>query len=297
MTRPVKLSHRIEYLAIQAVTQTVGNLPLGVATGFAARIARIVGMRTSLRRRAERNLGYALPEMDEAERKAVLVEMFDALTRTMVEFRYLPKLNRETDRIEIEGLEHLEAARAKGKGAVLASGHFGNWEVIRLAFARQGWPPALIYRPFNNSLFDDFAQRLMSETDAPIFHKGRRGTLGLLRHVRDGGCALILTDQRFSRSPKVPFFGKLAQTSLGAAEICTGYGAVLLPVRGERIGRDSRFRVIVESPIPTEGRDPLEITAEINRHVENWARSAPEQYFWLHNRWGKKALRGVETNQ
>jgi len=140
----------------------------------------------------------------------------------------------------------VNAAREAGKGAVLATGHFGNWEMIRVALARHGWPPALIYRAFNNPLFDDYAAAMMRVTDAPLFHKGRRGSLGMLRHIRAGGCTLILTDQRFSRAPEIPFFGKPAKTSLGPAEIAVNYGAVLLPVRSERVGKSSRFHVTVE---------------------------------------------------
>lgn len=292
MTKPVKFAHRLEYLAFRIVTSTVGNLPMGAATRMAGAFARFVGMRTSLKRRAERNLAYAMPDLDNDARKSILTEMFDGLCRTMVEYRYLPRLMREADeRIEIVGLEHLKAARDAGKGAMLATGHFGNWEIIRIAFAQQGWAPALIYRAFNNSLFDDFVRGMMSSIDAPIFHKGRRGSLGMLRHVRGGGSALILTDQRFSGAPEIPFFDHPAQTSLGAAEIALNYGAALMPVRGERVGRTGRFRVVIEAPLSVEGRGAEDCTAEINARLESWVRARPEQYFWMHNRWGKKALR------
>lgn len=291
MNRPVRPSHRLEYSAYQAVLQTVGNLPLSAATGFGAAVARFAGMHTSLRRRAARNLAYAMPELDDAERRQILVDMFDSLTRTTVEFRYLRRLMTDEDRIELVGLEHLEAARAAGKGAVLATGHYGNWEMVRLAFARHGWPPALIYRAFNNPLFDENAQKVMSVVDAPIFHKGRRGSLGLVRHVKEGGAALILTDQRFTGAPELPFFGRPAMTSLGAAEIAQSYGAALLAVRGERVGRCSRFRVIIESPLVTVNRSAEDVMTEFNSRLEGWIRAKPSQYFWMHNRWGKAVLR------
>ena len=291
MRRPVTWKHRLEYVAFQAVVQTIGNLPLGSATRVSAALARTIGMRTTLRRRAERNLSYALPELSDDEREETLTGMFDCLTRTIIEYRYLRRLSTEPGRYEVSGLEHLEAARERGKGAVLVTGHFGNWEMIRIAFARHGWPPALIYRAFNNPIFDDKAAEMMRVTDAPVFHKGKRGTLGLLRHVRAGGCALILTDQRFSRAPELPFFGQPARTSLGASEIALNYGAALLPVRCERVGRTSKFHVEIEPPIDVEGKSAETVTSEINSRLEAWVRHRPEQYFWMHNRWGKRALR------
>lgn len=287
MTETVKLSHRLEYAAVQGVVQTIGNLPLGLATGTSAGIARLAGRLRPLRKRAERNVAFAMPEIDVAGRRAIVTGMLDSLTRTLIEYCYLQEFIAQPDRISVVGVEHLDAARSAGQGAVLATGHFGNWEMIRVAFAQQGWPPALIYRKFNNPLFDRFAMKAMGAIDAPLFHKGRRGAMGMLRHVRGGGAALILTDQRFSRAPEIPFFGHPAKTSLGAAEIALNHGAALLPVRAERLGRSSRFQVVIEPPLPVEGRTAEDVTADINARVEAWARARPEQYFWMHNRWGK----------
>lgn len=287
MKENVKLSHRLEHAAVLAVAHTIGYLPIDLGTGLGASIARGAARLKALRKRADRNLAFAIPDLDADSRRKISIEMLDGLTRTLLEYRFLKTLFTEEDRIEIEGVEHLKAAQAAGKGAVLATGHFGNWEIIRLAFAQQGWPPALIYRQFNNPLFDAYSRNLMSIVDAPLFHKGRRGALGMMRHVRGGGAALILTDQRFSRAPEIPFFGKPAKTSLGSAEIALNYGAALLPVRGERLGRSSRFRVVIEPPCAVENRTPEEVMTEINSQVEAWARAKPEQYFWMHNRWGK----------
>ena len=282
----VKPAHRFEQGVIRAVAATIGNLPLDVSSGLAAALGRPIGM-LALRRRGERNLAFALPKLSRAERTAILRDVIDNFTRTGLEYVHLRRLASEAGRIETEGLEHLEAARIAGQGAVLVTGHFGNWEVIRLAAARMGWPPALIYRAFNNPLFDAYSRQLMSVTDAPIFHKGRRGSLGLLRHVRKGGAALILTDQRFTKAPHLPFFGHPARTALAAAEIAGNYGAALIPVRGERLGRNSRFKVIVEPPIDPSGRSAEDVMTEVNARIEGWVRAQPGQYFWMHNRWGK----------
>ncbi len=287
MASGVKLSHRLEFFVVKTVAHTICRLPLDVGPSIGAAVARTLGRFTGLRKRALRNLSYAMPELSEAEKSAVLTDMFDGLTRNLLEYRYLQKLTDDLGRIDIEGEEHLRMARDSGKGAVLVTGHFGNWEVIRIAFARLGWPPALIYRAFNNPLFDEFSRNLMMVTDAPIYHKGRRGALGMLRHVRGGGAAMILTDQRFAGAPDIPFFGKPAKTSVGAAEIALNYGALLLPVRGERIGRSSRFRVVIEPPLNVEGQTAEDVTKMVNSSLEIWVRARPEQYFWMHNRWGK----------
>lgn len=282
----VKLSHRLEYLGIRAVSETFGNLPIDLSTGSLAAIARGVGMLT-FRSRAARNLTYAMPDLSETERNTILRDMFDNLTRTAVEYCHLPRLIADEDRIAIEGREHLETVRASGRGAILVTGHFGNWEVVRIAAARLGWPPALIYRAFNTVQFDAYARRLMSVIDAPIFHKGKRGSLGFLRHIRKSGSALILSDQRFSGAPHLPFFGRPARTALTPAEIALTYDIALIPVRGERLGRQSRFKVVFEEPLSVAGRSPESVMTDVNARIEAWVRTRPSQYFWLHNRWKK----------
>ena len=77
--------------------------------------------------------------------------------------------------IEIEGGNHLEEARAAGRGAVLASAHYGNWEAVRLAAQRLGCETGFIYRPQNNRYLDRLAFRLPSCAGGPVLQKGRQG--------------------------------------------------------------------------------------------------------------------------
>jgi len=268
------------------------RLSLDRGTSLAAALTR--PLTPLMRERAMKNLRLAMPERDEADHRRIVSGMADHLTRVAVEYLHLAELRDDPDRITITGAEHLLAARAAGRGAVLVTGHFGNWEAVRAGCARLNWAPAILYRQFNTRKIDDEAQRLMRTLEAPIFHKGKRGTLGMLRHVRKGGAAMILCDQRFSNAPPVPFFGVPAQTALAPAEIAREYGAALLPVRAVRRGRSSRFDLTIDPPLNTgdPGVTALDMMHDVNARLESWIRAAPEQYFWLHNRWGKAAHSG-----
>ncbi len=284
------LSHRLEYAAYAAARTVFERLRLDRGTAIAAAIARSAS--PILRPRAMRNLQLAMPEFSEREHRLIVTGMTDHLVRVMIEYLHLPELRDDPSRITIHGEDHLTQARAAGRGAVLVTGHLGNWEAVRAACARLDWTPAIIYRQFNNHLIDDEALRYMRTLDAPIFQKGRRGTLGLLRHVRKGGAVMILTDQRSTRSPDVPFFNRPAKTSLSPAELAKEHGAALLPVRGIRRGRTSTFDVTIDAPLQIGMGDTAAIDAmtDINLRLESWIRETPEQYFWLHNRWGTKAF-------
>lgn len=283
------LRHRIEQTGLMAAQRVLERLSLDRGTALAGALGR--GFSPALRSRALANLRLAMPDLDTPEYHRIITGMADNLARNAAEYLHLAELRDDPERITLTGADHLEAARATGRGAILVTGHLGNWEAVRAACARLDWPPAIIYRQFNNPLFDAHSQQLMSALNAPILHKGKRGTLGLLRHIRKGGAAMILSDQRFNGAPELPFFGIPAKTALAPAEIAIQYGATLLPVRGIRRGRTSRFDVTIDPPLHTANHDNTaqDTMREINRRLESWIRETPEQYFWLHNRWGKAA--------
>ncbi len=293
----VKISHRIEYAGLSVARALLQRMSLDRGTAFSAAMARPLS--PTLRRRTFRNLRLALPDLSQDAQNRIVSGMADNLVRCAVEYLHLAEIRDTPDRIATTGIEHLEEARKAGRGAVLVSGHLGNWEAIRAACARVDWTPAIIYRRFNNLQFDAESQRLMRAFDAPIFHKGRSGTLGMLRHIRKGGAVLILSDQRFAGAPEIPFFGIPAKTALAPAELAKQYGAALLPVRGIRRGRASRFDVTIDAPLHIANDDmaPYDTMQEINRRLEAWIRETPDQYFWLHNRWGAKKDRPTRPAQ
>ena len=282
--------HRIEHAGLVAVRSVLSRLGLDRGAALAAALGRTLS--PALRKRALANLRLAMPELDASQHRRIVTGLADHLARNAVEYLHLADLRDDPDRIAMTGADHLETARAAGHGAVLVTGHLGNWEAVRAACARLDWPPAIIYRQFNDPVIDAEAQRVMRALDAPILHKGKRGTLGLLRHIRKGGAAMILTDQRFNGAPQLPFFGQLAKTALAPAEIAQEYGAALLPVCGIRRGRSSRFDVTIDPPLILGSGDSaaLDAMGAVNLRLETWIRETPDQYFWLHNRWGKKAL-------
>lgn len=288
-----RLGQAIENAGFAGARFLCERMSLDTGPAVMARTARFIGPLTPLKTRAARNLALAMPGLEPAQRDEILAGMFDHFTRIAIEYLHLPQLIAEEERITISGAAHLRTAHEAGRGVVLVTGHCGSWEAARIACARLGMPPALIYRAFNNAYVDAEGRRAMSAIDAPIFHRGRKGTLGLLRHIRGGGVAMILTDQRFTGAPDIPFFARPAPTALAAAEIAQQYGAALVPIHGKRQGPTTAFDVTIEPPITVGAGQEGAIAAmtEVNLRLESWIRENPEQYFWFHNRWGKAAAK------
>lgn len=259
--------------------------PIGTWT-LTAGVARLGGWIVVLvpgfRRRAERNLELVWPDMAADERRDIVRGAGQQFARTMVEYSRLDRCVREWD-IDIEGVEYLQAARQAGKGAVLVTAHYGNWEAARLAAKAAGCETGIIYRAFNNRYLDRYTMDLIPCAGTPVLQKGRQGMRDLLKHVSGGGSVMILVDQRNSGAPYLDFLGHPAETVTVAADVAKRTGAALLPIRAVRDVAQGRFRVQVEAPIPTD--DARTAMQQVNDRIGAWVIEHPSQWFWFHRRW------------
>ncbi|HEU0222934.1 MAG TPA: acyltransferase [Paracoccaceae bacterium] len=278
--------YALEYAALCLTRAVVAPLPPRLRIRFGGWLGRmIVPGLPATRRRVGRNLLRALPGADAAERARIARAVGDNFGRVLAEYECLDRIAGDGGRAALSGpgLAALAAARAEGRGAVLVSAHFGNWEAIRFALKQQGTPCAMIYRAFNNPWFDRDVRAKMLHAGEPVLTKGRQGMRAFVTHVAKGGVALILVDQKQTGAPLVSFLGLPAETAPAAAELASRCGVPLIPAFATRRADGLSFDVELEAPVP-EG-EPIARMAEVNERIGARIRARPEQWFWLHNRW------------
>lgn len=265
---------------VRQVTRPVSLWWLG---GALARPAGWLTMRIpGLRRRAMRNLALVWPDRPEAERWRIARAAAEHFTRLAVEYAHLDRFASQVE-IRAEGIEHLQAARDAGRGAVLVTAHYGNWEAARLAALRAGCPTGIIFRRFNNRYLTRYTMNLIPCCGEPVLQKGHKGMRRLVAHVAHGGFVMILVDQRNSGAPFLDFMGHPAETVTAAADLAHRTGAALIPVRAARNVDARRFDVGIEPPILRE--TPVEMMQAVNDRIGDWITGAPEQWLWFHRRW------------
>jgi len=253
------------------------------ATGWL--FARLLGPLAGYRRRAETQLAAIWPDRSAAWRRQTATRCLDNFGRTLIEIYSGPDLTARMADTPITGPGHdaVTAARAAGRPVVFVTGHFGNHEAPRHALVARGFQIGGLYRPMRNPYFDAHYSRTMTQVSGPVFAQGRPGTMGFVRHLRQGGMATLLFDVWARDGAMIPFLGQPAPTALSAADLALRFDALLVPYFGIRQPDGLSFEIVIEDPIAPS--DPETMMHEATRRLEARIVDHPEQWFWVHRRW------------
>lgn len=231
------------------------------------------------------NLRLCFPEWGEKERRRVAREHYASAGVGAFELGlawYAPPEKLEP-LVDYEGLEHIEAVRQSGRGALLVTGHFTCMELTgRMLTMRI--PCGCLWRPLNQPRFRNEMQRIRTKYMDSVLPF--QDTRAFIRILREGRNILYTPDQgkRIKYSNLLPFFGIPAITNTATGRIARMGRAAIVPFYGYR-KPDGRYRVVIEAErtdLPSE--DPDADGLETNKMIERSARAAPEQYFWMHKR-------------
>jgi KDO2-lipid IV(A) lauroyltransferase len=262
-------------------------LPLDTASWLGGMLGRAIGPLFGAHRTARRNLARALPQLDAAEREHILTAMWDNLGRNAGEF---PQQYRMAGaRVELVGREHVEAMREDGQCGIFVSGHYGNWELLHLAWTTIGMQALVIYRAANNAAVDALFQEIRLRSSNRFAPKGKRAARDILAELRKGGHVAMLIDQKQNDGIAVPFLGRDAMTPPAVAEMALRYKCPILPLRCERIGgahfRITAYPAFVPEATGDHHADLKACMTRINGILEGWIRERPDLWFWVHRRW------------
>ena len=284
----MKPSHAAETLLARGLTSAARALPWRAALGVGAVLGATAGALGLRRRVAEANLALAFPERTPAERRALLEAHYREVGRIAVEYARLPELVRAPFGqvvAGIDGLAHLQSMA--GRGAVLLTGHYGNFELLGAVLARMN-PVDFVVKPLSNPGVEAMLVRLRQNAGVGLIPVGA-GVKQVFRALRAGRWVALLADQDARRNGVfVPFFGRLASTPEGPARLALQTRSPIV-FGTVRRGADGRHTLRVDPPhLPATEADEagvLSLTAWHTARLEAVIREAPEHWFWLHRRW------------
>ena len=295
--RVVRVRHRVEYALFRMAALCTGLLPLRWAQALGAAAGGLAGSVFRIRSEVVRlNLARAFPERSEAARVRIARRSYLHLGRAAATTFRLARMTpaQILALSRVEGRELLADPVARGEGAILVTGHLGNWEVGGGALACRDLPLDVVARPQNNPLFDQALVRARRRLGMNVIFR-HDSVHTLLRSVRERRVVVLLGDQNaHSGGLMVEFFGHPASTARGAALLALRSGAPLvLGVALHDPGAALPYRVILERiTVPLSGILAQDLEALTRAHVaalERHVRRHPGQYLWQHRRWPRGA--------
>ncbi|MCX6344491.1 MAG: lysophospholipid acyltransferase family protein [Armatimonadetes bacterium] len=226
----------------------------------------------------------------EAEIQKIAKGVFKHFMRGAFEFFYLLSLSRDQidAMIDMAGKEHLDEALARGKGCIIVTAHYGNWELLARKLVILGYKVNVIARDSDDAGMTGITQRIRESGGYKVFDRDQP-IIGAFRALKNNEILGILPDQNDIGGIFVPFFGRLAATAVGPAVLSMKSGAPIVPVFAPRVENGKYLAaahpMIKFEPSGDEDRDKLELMTLVNKAIEDEVRRNPSQWLWMHDRW------------
>ncbi len=233
-----------------------------------------------------RNLELCFPDMDAAQREALRFEATREMGRMLGEFAlgwFASDARLARLRVDLEGLEHLEAARHSGRGVLLVGGHFSHLELCARLISHR-IRIAGMYRRMDSDVFEYMVLRARLRYADTMFDKDQ--LRACVKYLKRGGTVWYAPDQDMRGKDAVfaPFFGIPASTITATHHLARLSGAAVIPFFHRR-APDGGYVLRLDAPLENfPGNDVVADTARVNAAIERMVREAPAQYLWAHKR-------------
>ncbi len=238
-----------------------------------------------------RNLSLAFPGKSRSEVVAIARQVYRNQAVNLLEVLRLPLLmgRREaSERIDLHLDNFLEKTKAQGKGGVLVSGHFGNWELAGVCIGLLVTPIAVVAKRLKNRAVNNEIERLRTLHGNTVIYKKQALREGL-SILRKGGIVATLGDQSDPDAGFVmDFLGREASVFLGPAFLALRANVPIFALMCRR-QMDGKYLIEAEeidtSDLSFSRENIEELTMRYTRAIERYIVLYPEEWFWVHNRW------------
>ncbi len=213
--------------------------------------------------------------------------------RMIVEVMRFPLLKPDNidQTVKVEGLEYLDAAYKQNKGVIMATGHYGNWELLGATVALHGYPMLSITRKQNNGAMDKFINEYRQMVGQKVaYNRGESGLLAISRMLKEKHLLGVLYDQDTNDDGvEINLFGKKSIIPMGAAALSRIYGSPILPIFLHN-NDDGTCAAKIYPPLYTprtknKTQDFYDVTKQMVTILEHEIIVHPEMWFWVHDRW------------
>lgn len=287
------LADYLAYLALRVVAMFIQLASVDSALRFARWLGGgLYVIYPRGRERALENLRLSYPEKTPDWHQRTAKRSFEHLVMFAVDILYVARLIRNSTwhrYLELGDFSQTLGVMLSGRGAIMVTGHYGNFEILGCAMDAFDLHTYNIARPIDNPHINRYVYHTLYRGRTIIYKKG--ATDAMHNILTGGGSLGIVGDQNGNRKDIfVDFFGRKAATYKSIALMAMRYDVPIVVSSARRIGNG--FRFAIETPqviMPSDWQDKPDpvrwITAEWTAAIETFVRKDPEQYWWIHRRW------------
>ena len=243
------------------------------------------------RRLACEHIRLSLELTDRRNVRAIAKACFKNIGKTLVEFMRFPRLNsRQIDQyVRFEGIQHVHDALSKGNGAIILTGHFGNWELLAASISNTIAPLFPIVRELRSPRLNVIVSGYREKAGYSTIDRdtGIRQALRCLK--RNELLGIVADVDTTVNGVFVNFFGRPAYTPYSPVAFALKTGAAILPSFIIR-QPDGTHQAIIEEPLELKRcndkeQELVKNTQKFTEIIESYIRKHPEQWIWMHKRW------------
>lgn len=285
-------SSALTYQAMQALGALARLMTLNQARALASLIGDFMHRGIGLRRElVYRNIGLTFPEKSPEEIRGIATKVYRGVAITLIDVLRFPLIRNSEDAAELVDMDPEPFWRGTDngrKGAVMVSAHYGNWELMAMAFGLMVKPMTIIVKELSNTPIDRSMNVLRTLRGNRIVYDDQALREGL-RLLGDGGVLAILADQSDPTATNFgEFLGRRATVFHGAAFFALR-AKVPLFIGICRRAADGKYKVEMQeidtSDLTFNKEDIATLASRYTKALEEYIRRWPEEWFWLHNRW------------
>jgi KDO2-lipid IV(A) lauroyltransferase len=294
-----ELGYRLQYLALELLSYWFNRLPLANALEIGAALGEMAYFLGIRREVALNNLSHSLPGNTDKENRGIAGRLYRNLGRNLAELLRFNSLTCQDikNAVELKGIEVFDRVLAEGRGGILVSGHYGNWEMYAAAIACYGYPFSVVVYPQHNLLADEKLNALRRSKNIEVIYK-REAAREVLQALRRNRFVTMLADQDAGKEGAfVDFLGRQASVTKGPAVFAVKTGAPIISgviVRqegGKHIGYIDQ--PLYAQPGPDKETEILRLTGLFTARLEEYIRQRPDHWYWVHKRWKTRPVPGV----
>ena len=280
----MRFHHKFNYTSLILFSSWLRSLSETERNRLGIRIARFGYYLLSLRKKDSlKNIATAFPEKSDSERNMIIKKTYSFFAKSFMQFLSLPKSYRYAN-IDVEGQELLDGALEKGHGIILATGHFGKWEIMSAWLGYSGYPCVAVAQRQKNRGADIFFREFRANTGMGMIYR-KSSLKNMYRILKENKILILGSDQDAKqRGVFVNFFNKPASTPKGVARFHLQTGSDIFFISCY-IEQNGKYKLHIQPVVP-EGKSTVKsITQAFTTLLEEKVRKFPEQYFWFHRRW------------